>query len=48
MDHESRLRVLDEFIAGYETEFGEITEEEMQGAAAPARARTVTTSAVRK
>jgi hypothetical protein len=36
-----RLRALDEFIAGYEAEYGEITEDEMAEAARRARERAV-------
>ena len=41
MEHDRRLRALDEFIAGYEAEHGEITEEEMAGAVRRARERAV-------
>jgi hypothetical protein len=37
-DHDRRMRALDEFIAAYEAEHGEITEEEMRAAARRARA----------
>ncbi len=40
-DHDRRLRALDDFLAGYETEHGEITEQEMRDAARRARARAV-------
>jgi Arc/MetJ-type ribon-helix-helix transcriptional regulator len=39
--HDQRLRALDEFLAGYEAEYGEITEEEMREAARRARGRAV-------
>src|ERR1035438_9026510 len=38
-DHDQRLRALDEFLAGYEAEHGEISEEEMRDAARSARGR---------
>lgn len=41
MEHDRRLGALDEFIAGYEAEHGEITEEEMAAAARRARERAV-------
>jgi Arc/MetJ-type ribon-helix-helix transcriptional regulator len=41
LEHDRRLRVLDEFIASYEAEHGEITEEEMTAAARRARERAV-------
>jgi Arc/MetJ-type ribon-helix-helix transcriptional regulator len=37
--HDRRLRALDEFLAGYEAEHGEITEDEMRDAARRARSR---------
>ena len=37
-DHDRRMRALDEFIAAYEAEHGEITEEEIRDAARRARA----------
>lgn len=40
-DHDSRLRALDEFLATYEGEHGEITEDEMRDAARRASARAV-------
>ena len=40
-DHDRRLRALDEFLAGYEAEHGEISEEEMREAARGARGRAV-------
>ena len=36
-DHDRRLQALDEFLAAYEAEHGEITEDEMQDAARRAR-----------
>jgi Arc/MetJ-type ribon-helix-helix transcriptional regulator len=39
--HDQRLRALDEFVAGFETEHGEITEAEMSEAARRARGRAV-------
>ncbi len=41
VEHDRRLRALDEFIAGYEAEYGEITEDEMAEAARRARERAV-------
>ena len=41
MEHDRRLRALDEFIVGYEAGHGEITEEEMAGAVRRARERAV-------
>lgn len=41
VDHDRRLRALDDFIAGYEAEHGEISEQEMRDAARRARARAV-------
>ena len=41
MEHDRRLRALDEFIVGYEAEHGEITEEEVAGAVRRARERAV-------
>ena len=38
-DHDRRMRALDEFLAAYEAEHGEISEEEMTEAARRARAR---------
>jgi len=38
-DHDRRMRALDEFIAAYEAEHGEITEEEMAAAARRARSQ---------
>jgi Arc/MetJ-type ribon-helix-helix transcriptional regulator len=40
-DHDRRLRALDDFLAAYEAEHGEITEEEMRDAARRARSRAV-------
>lgn len=40
--HDRRLRALDEFLASYEAEHGEITEDEMREAARRARSRAVT------
>jgi hypothetical protein len=40
-DHDRRLRALDYFLAAYEAEHGEITEQEMLEAARQARARAV-------
>ena len=39
--HDRRLRALDDFIAAYETEHGEITEEEMRDSARRARERAI-------
>jgi Arc/MetJ-type ribon-helix-helix transcriptional regulator len=39
--HDQRLRALDEFVAAFETEHGEITEAEMNEAARRARGRAV-------
>ncbi len=39
--HDQRLRALDEFVAGFEAEHGEITEAEMSEAARYARGRAV-------
>lgn len=39
--HDRRLRALDEFVAGFEAEHGEITEAEMHEAARRARGRAV-------
>jgi hypothetical protein len=39
--HDRRLRALDEFVAAFETEQGEITEAEMSEAARRARGRAV-------
>ena len=40
-DHERRLRALDDFLAAYEAEHGEITEQDMRDAARRARGRAV-------
>ncbi len=40
-DHDRRLQALDDFLAAYESEHGEITEEEMRDAARRARGRAV-------
>jgi Arc/MetJ-type ribon-helix-helix transcriptional regulator len=40
-DHERRLQALDDFLAAYEAEHGEITEEDMRDAARRARGRAV-------
>ncbi|HEY6275611.1 MAG TPA: hypothetical protein VIX86_04695 [Streptosporangiaceae bacterium] len=40
-DRDRRLRALDEFLAAYEAEQGEITEQEMREAARRARTRAV-------
>lgn len=40
-DHDRRLRALDDFLAAYEAEHGEITEDEMREAARSARSRAV-------
>jgi Arc/MetJ-type ribon-helix-helix transcriptional regulator len=40
-DHDRRLAALDEFLAAYEAEHGEITEQEMREAARRARAGAV-------
>ena len=39
-DHDRRMRALDEFLAAYEAEHGEITGEEIRAAARRARARS--------
>lgn len=44
-EHERRLAALGDFIAAYEREHGEITDEEMRLAARRARARAVTARA---
>jgi Arc/MetJ-type ribon-helix-helix transcriptional regulator len=41
VEHDRRMRALDEFIAAYEAEHGEITEQEMTTAARRARERAV-------
>jgi Arc/MetJ-type ribon-helix-helix transcriptional regulator len=40
-DHDRRLQAVDEFLAAYEAEHGEITEEDMRDAARRARGRAV-------
>jgi Arc/MetJ-type ribon-helix-helix transcriptional regulator len=40
-DHDRRLRALDDFLAAYEAEHGEITGEEMRDAVRAARGRAV-------
>ena len=40
-DHDRRLQAMDEFLAVYEAEHGEITEEEMREAARRARERAI-------
>ena len=40
-DHDRRLRALDDFLAAYEAEDGEITEEQVVGAARRTRTRAV-------
>ena len=40
-EHDRRLRGIDDFIAAYEAEHGEITEEEMEAAYRRAKARAV-------
>jgi hypothetical protein len=40
-DHDRRLAALDEFVAAYEAEHGEISEQEMRDAARRARARAI-------
>jgi len=41
VDHDRRLRALDDFLATYEASYGEITEEEMREATRRARGRAV-------
>src|SRR5215469_14176766 len=41
LDHDRRLRGIDDFIAAYEAEHGEITEEEMEAAERWARERAI-------
>jgi len=41
VEHERRLRGIDDFIAAYEAEYGEITDEEMDAAYRAARAIVV-------
>jgi Arc/MetJ-type ribon-helix-helix transcriptional regulator len=40
-EHDRRMKALDEFLATYEAEHGEITDEEMREAARRARSRAV-------
>ncbi len=40
-EHDRRLRAIDDFIADYEAEQGEITEEEMEAAVRSMRARAI-------
>jgi Arc/MetJ-type ribon-helix-helix transcriptional regulator len=40
-DHDRRLRAVDEFLAAYEAEHGEITHEEIRDAARSARGRAI-------
>jgi Arc/MetJ-type ribon-helix-helix transcriptional regulator len=40
-DHDRRLQALDEFLAAYEAEHGEITDDEMRDAARRARERAI-------
>jgi Arc/MetJ-type ribon-helix-helix transcriptional regulator len=40
-DHDRRLRAVDEFLAAYEAEYGEITDEEIRDAARSARGRAI-------
>ena len=40
-DHDRRMQALDEFLAAYEAEYGEITEDEIQQAERRARSRAV-------
>ena len=39
--HDRRLQALDDFLAGYESEHGEITDDEMRDAARRARERAI-------
>lgn len=41
LEHDRRLRGLDDFIAAYEAEHGEITEEEMEAAVRSMRERAI-------
>lgn len=41
VDHDRRLRALDEFLTAYEAEHGEITDDEIRDATRRARARAV-------
>jgi len=40
-DHDRRLKALDDFLAAYEAEHGEITEDEMRAAGRRARERAI-------
>ena len=40
-DHDRRLRAVDDFLAAYEAEHGEITDEEIRDAARSARGRAI-------
>jgi len=40
-DHDRRLQAIDDFLAAYEAEHGEITEDEMRDAARRARERAI-------
>jgi Arc/MetJ-type ribon-helix-helix transcriptional regulator len=40
-DHDRRLRALDDFLAAYQAEHGEITDDEMRDAARRARERAI-------
>lgn len=40
-EHDRRLRAVDEFIAAYEAEHGEITDEQMEAAYRRAKARAI-------
>lgn len=41
VDHERKLRGLDEFVKAYEAEYGEITDEEMEAAYRSMKARAI-------
>jgi hypothetical protein len=41
VEHDRRLRGIDDFIAAFEAEYGEITDEDMDAAYRAARARAV-------
>jgi len=41
IEHDRRLRGIDDYIAAYEAEYGEITDEEMDAAYRAARARAI-------
>lgn len=41
VDHDRRMRALDDFLDGYEAEHGEITDEEIRNATRRTRARAV-------